>query len=98
METPIDLQTILNMVFGAVLVVSGWLIRIVYDTMKDMQKVDKELTEDLGEIKVLVAGNYVTRPEFDKKLDAMFRKLDEIHTLVHNKADRSDSSGRKTDR
>lgn len=90
MDNPMDIQTILNMVFGALLVISGWIIRIVYDTMKELQKVDKELTDELGEIKVLVAGNYITRPEFDKKLDAMFRKLDEIHTLVHNKADRAD--------
>lgn len=90
MDNPVDIQTILNMVFGALLVISGWIIRIVYDTMKDLQKVDKELTDELGEIKILVAGNYITRPEFDKKLDAMFRKLDEIHTLVHNKADRAD--------
>lgn len=90
MDNPMDIQTILNMVFGALLVISGWIIRIVYDTMKDLQKVDKELTDELGEIKILVAGNYITRPEFDKKLDAMFRKLDEIHTLVHNKADRAD--------
>ena len=84
------MQTILNMVFGALLVISGWFIRIVYDTMKDLQATDRHLTEELGEIKVLVAGNYITRPEFDKKLDAMFRKLDDIHTVVHNKADRTD--------
>jgi hypothetical protein len=92
METlaPVDFQTILNMVFGAVLVIAGWLIRIVYDAMKDLQRADKELTEDIGEIKVLVAGNYITRPEFDKKLDALFKKLDEIHALVHSKADRPD--------
>jgi hypothetical protein len=63
-------------------------LNTVWGAVKDLQAADKELTEKVGEIEVLVAGRYITREEFNTVLNQVFAKLDTIRDLVSQKADR----------
>lgn len=71
--------------FSAVL---GFLLHAVWQATKDLQKADAELTKRVSEIEVLVAGNYVTRQEFDRVIDKLFAKLDHIEMKIDKKADK----------
>ena len=62
--------------------VLGFLLNSVWQAVKDLQKADSELTKRVGEIEVLVAGNYVTRQEFDRVIDKLFDKLDLIDAKI----------------
>ena len=62
--------------------VLGFLLNSVWQAVKDLQKADSELTKRVGEIEVLVAGNYVTRQEFDRVIDKLFDKLDIIDAKI----------------
>ncbi len=65
--------------FSAVL---GFLLHAVWQAVKDLQRDDAELTKRVSEIEVLVAGNYVTRQEFDRVVDKLFAKLDAIDMKI----------------
>lgn len=65
--------------FSAVL---GFLLHAVWQAVKDLQRADSELTKRVSEIEVLVAGNYVTRQEFDRVVDKLFAKLDAIDMKI----------------
>lgn len=69
-------------------VLLGFLLNAVWQAVKDLQKADTELTKRVSEIEVLVAGNYITRPEFDRVLDKLFAKLDHIEMKLDKKADK----------
>lgn len=71
--------------FSAVL---GFLLNAVWQATKDLQKADGELTKRVSEIEVLVAGNYVTRQEFDRVVERLFAKLEQIDRKLDNKADK----------
>ena len=71
--------------FSAVL---GFLLHAVWQAVKDLQRADAELTKRVSEIEVLVAGNYVTRQEFDRVVDKLFAKLDAIELKLDKKADK----------
>lgn len=71
--------------FSAVL---GFLLNAVWQAVKDLQREDQELAKRVGEIEVLVAGNYVTRQEFDRVIDKLFTKLDHIEMKIDKKADK----------
>ena len=62
--------------------VLGFLLHAVWQATKDLQRADQELTKRVREIEVLVAGNYVTRQEFDRVVDKLFAKLDAIDTKI----------------
>lgn len=62
--------------------VLGFLLHAVWQATKDLQRADQELTKRVSEIEVLVAGNYVTRQEFDRVVDKLFAKLDAIDAKI----------------
>ena len=66
----------------------GFLLKIVWQAVKDLQKADKILADRVGEIEVLVAGSYITKTDFTNVTDAIFRKLDRIEDKLDGKADK----------
>lgn len=66
----------------------GFLLSVVWQAVKDLQKADKVLAERVGEIEVLVAGSYITKTDFTSVTDAIFRKLDRIEDKLDGKADK----------
>ena len=82
------MQEFYNWILTGFSAVLGFLLHSVWEAVKDLQKADAELTKRVGEIEVLVAGNYVTRQEFSNTVDALFRKLDKIEEKIDKKADR----------
>ena len=66
----------------------GFLLNVVWQAVKDLQKADKILAERVGEIEVLVAGSYITKTDFTSVTDAIFRKLDRIEDKLDGKADK----------
>ena len=66
----------------------GFLLHAVWEATKDLQRADAELAKRVGEIEVLVAGNYVTRQEFDRVIDKLFNKLDSIELKLDRKVDK----------
>ena len=81
-------QTIVNWIlagFGSLL---GFMLNVVWQSAKDLQKADKELATKVAEIEVLVAGGYVKKDEFSDLSKALFAKLDKIEDKIDRKADK----------
>ena len=66
----------------------GWWLNNVWTSLKELQAADRELAEKVASIEILVAGQYVTREEFNTVLNQVFTKLDTIRDIVSQKADR----------
>jgi hypothetical protein len=81
-------QDIYNIALGLAAFLGGWWMKVMWESLKDLQKADKELAEKVGSIEVLVAGTYIKRDDFDKVADAIFRKLDKIEDKLDGKADK----------
>lgn len=73
-----DFQILFNIALGAFSGLGGWLLNNLHQSMRELAKADAELVRKVNSIEVLVAGQYVTRNEFNAKIDAMFVKLDSI--------------------
>jgi hypothetical protein len=71
--------------FGALL---GFLLNAVWQAVKDLQAADKDMAEKVGQIEVLVAGNYLRRDDFEHTIEALFKKLDKIEDKLDGKADK----------
>lgn len=73
-----DFQTGFNAIMGLLLVLAGWMLNVLYSSMRDLSKADKDLTDKVQAIEVLVAGQYVMRSEFEHKMSAFFAKLEKF--------------------
>lgn len=71
--------------FGAVL---GFLLKTVWDAVKDLQGADKDLADKVKAIEVLVAGEYVKKTELEHIIGRMLNQLDRIEAKLDTKADK----------
>jgi len=83
-----DYQLLFNLTVGALGFLGGIVITNVWKEIKQLQTNEKETTKRIGEIEVLVAGEYTTRSEFTRVMDKVFDKLDKISTKIDGKMDR----------
>ena len=82
------MQEFFDWVLAGLSALLGFLLNAVWQAVKDLQREDQELAKRVGEIEVLVAGNYVTRQEFDRVIDKLFNKLDAIEMKLDKKVDK----------
>jgi len=82
------MQDFYDWVLSGFCAVLGFLLNAVWQAVKDLQRADNELTKRESEIEVLVAGNYVTRQEFDRVVARLFAKLDSIDRKLDSKVDK----------
>ena len=80
-----DFQDGFNIVLTAFGFVVGFLLKSVWDAVKDLQMADKEILARIGEVEVLVAGQYIKREDMDNISRALFHKLDKIDAKLDTK-------------
>ena len=83
-----DYQLLFNLAVGALGFLVGIVLTNVWKEIKQLQLNEKETTKRIGEIEVLVAGEYTTKTEFVRVMDKVFEKLDDINNKLTHKADR----------
>lgn len=83
-----DNQQLFNVLFAIVGVLGGWWMKAMWEAVKDLEKADKVLSSQVGDLKVLVAGGYVRTEAFDGLSKAIFAKLDRIEDKLDLKADK----------
>lgn len=81
-------QTIINWLLGGFGALIGFLLNAVWQAVKDLQKADQTLVQKVGELEVLVAGDYVRKEELQDNIKALFAKLDKIEDKIDRKTDK----------
>lgn len=81
-------QTLFNYALALCGALGGWVLKVIWDAVKDLQAADKVLVEKVNTIEILIAGNYMSKSDFDKIAAAIFVKLDKIEDKLDKKADK----------
>lgn len=84
-----DSQTLINALIGGFSAAVAFILRVLWEGLRELQKADVELTAKLSDMQLLVAGNYVKKDELDGIIKALFAKLDKIEDKLDKKVDRS---------
>lgn len=83
-----EFQILFNIVLGIAAFFGGFMLHAIWEKQQKLEETDIKLAEKVSAIETLVAGNYVTREEFSKHIDALFRKLDKIDEKLDRKVDK----------
>lgn len=83
-----EFQDLFNTAMAGVLLLCGWFLRVMWDSLNKLQEADRALAEKVGKIEVLVAGEYVKKEDFDRVIERLFDKLDHIELKIDQKADK----------
>ncbi len=81
-------QSIFDIAISVIGALGGWILKTIWDAIKELQKDDKELSEKLSHVEVLVAGGYVKVDKFDMVVNKIFDKLDKIDSKLDKKVDK----------
>lgn len=76
-----DIQFFFNIVVVLLCVLGAFILRVVWDGLKQLRETDSNLVCKVCSIENLVAGPYVKREEFVRITEQMFNKLD--HISIH---------------
>ncbi len=83
-----DSQTLINALIGGFSAAVAFILRVLWEGLRELQRADVELTAKVADIQLLVAGNYVKKDELDGIIKALFAKLDKIEDKLDKKVDR----------
>jgi hypothetical protein len=83
-----DIQTLINAVITLCGVLGGWVLKVIWDVVKELQVADKILVEKVNTIEILIAGNYISKLDFERLSVAIFQKLDKIEDKLDRKVDK----------
>jgi hypothetical protein len=78
----------INAIIGGFAAAVAFILRVIWEGLRELQKADVDLTAKISEIQLLVAGNYVKKDELDAVIKALFTKLDKIEDKLDKKVDR----------
>lgn len=78
-------QTIVNWLLGGLGTILGFMLKVIWQAVKDLQAADKQLSDEVAAMKVLVAGDYVRKDYLEKTVAALFSKLDRIEERLEDK-------------
>lgn len=82
-------QSLFNIVVGFSGICGGWILKTLWEAIRDAQTHQRKTDQEVSELKVLVAGQYVTRGEFNTTMNGINTKLDYIVDTLNHKQDRS---------
>lgn len=78
----------INWILSILGAIAGFLMRTLWQSVKDLQESDKNIVSKIYEVDKLVAGQYVRRDELTSQMAAMFKKLDRIEDKLDHKVDK----------
>ena len=81
-------QTMINAIIGGFAAAVAFILRVIWEGLRELQKADVDLTSKISEIQLFVAGSYVKKDELDGVIKALFTKLDKIEDRLDKRVDR----------
>lgn len=83
-----EAQTFFNVAVGLSGALGGFILKLIWDAIKGLQSTDTAMAADLSSLRVLVAGNYVSRAEYRDDMANVMDALKRIEDKLGHKADK----------
>ena len=87
LESKMD-QNVINWAVAALGGLFGFVLKSLWDAVKDLQFADRRIADKLASIEVLIVGDYIKKEEFNTISNIIFIKLDKIMDKLEAKADK----------
>ena len=81
-------QELFNWLVAGISGLLGFFLRVMWSAVIDLQKADEEIVKKVNQMEVIVAGNYLTREDFNKFMERLYNKLETIEVKIDHKVDK----------
>lgn len=83
-----DTQTLINALFGVILLGTGWFLNELWRAVKELRK-------DLHEIESELPKEYVLKVDLDKRMDRIEERMDRMEIMLQKISNRLDGKADK---
>ncbi len=84
----IDFQILFNIALALISFGLGFIVNRLFGSLDALREQDAKLTAEIVAIKIALPTNYVTKPDMEGFVGAIFKKLDVISDKLDNKVDK----------
>jgi hypothetical protein len=81
-------QSIVNTLIALFGGLIGWLLKVIWGAVRDLQDADDQIINKVNGLEVLVAGDYVKREELRAEFAGLKQTLSRIENKLDQKADK----------
>lgn len=81
-------QTLFNIAIMLASFLGGWLLKVIWSSIKELQQTDMALMNRISEVQVTLASGYAKREEITDTVKEIFQKLSRIEDKLDRKADK----------
>jgi len=81
-------QTLINAGIAGLLAALSFILKVIWDGLRELQKADIEQLAQISNLRILMADSYIRKEDFERMTNALFNKLDKIEGKLDGKADR----------
>jgi Na+/phosphate symporter len=87
-NTSMNMGVIIEILLAAILGLMGFFLRELYNKLKDAHTRIDEMAKEITNINVNLPSNYITKAEFNRSIDILYQKLDEMDEHMEKRFDR----------
>jgi hypothetical protein len=81
-------QEYINILGGIVSFFGGWLLKEVWESLKELRVTDQTMLAKVNSLEVVIVGQYVKKDDLEKILKTILEKLDGLESLEILMADK----------
>lgn len=81
-------QTLFNVALSLISFGLGFIVNRLFQSLDALREQDNKLTAEITAIRIALPTNYVTKPDMEGFVNAIFKKLDVISGKLDNKVDK----------
>lgn len=84
----VNFQTLFNIALALVSFGLGFIVNRLFQSLDALREQDNKLTAEITAIRIALPTNYVTKPDMEGFVNAIFKKLDIISNKLDKKVDK----------
>lgn len=81
----VDYQVLFNITIAILGTIGGWFLKAFYESIRELQKADFRLNEEIHKVSLLIAGDYAKQSDLEKMENALVNKLQSLDEKMEQK-------------
>lgn len=83
-----DYQVLFNISVGIIGTIGGWFLHTFYGSIRELQKADFRLNEEIHKVSLIIAGDYVKKADLEKFEESMVQQLRILDEKIEKRIER----------
>ena len=75
------MQEVFNIAVALIGFLAAWVLRVLWESIKELQRNNKEVSDQLRDNELLVLGQYTKKEELDRVADAILTKISKLENI-----------------